>query len=388
MWCDEARDCLRPDDHSVCDSRPPRLCDGRWSDAVRSAPTVAFPRPGGDMSDVRAGNDDPRVPLGAVPSPAARYAVADGTPVFTATNDAFETTFGVGAGTPVREWWSTAEIAADDLTAGGLCGALRDGETLESVGLRRPETPQRLTLQVLPTADDGGVMVLTPVERDGVEAERIASVVSHDLRNPLDVAGAHLQAAQETTDDDTVADHLASVDAAHDRMERIVRDVLTLARGEGAVTPEADVDLAAVVRRAWETVDTDPATLTVDDDLPTVEADPDRLRRLFENLFRNSVEHGSTSGRPASGDAVSVRVVAVDADGDTGGFAVADDGPGVPPAERDRVFVPGYSTDDTGTGLGLTIVRRIAEAHGWAVGLTESHAGGARVEIHLDGDRQ
>ncbi len=340
------------------------------------------------MSDVRAGNDDPGVPLGAVPSPAARYAVADGTPVFTATNDAFETTFEVGAGTPVREWWSTAEVAADDLTASGLCGALRDGEALESDGLRRPETPQRLALRVVPTTDDGGVMVLAPVDGDGVEAERIARVVSHDLRNPLDVAGAHLQAARETTADDTVADHLASVGAAHDRMERIIKDVLTLARGEGAVSPEAGVDLATVVRRAWETVDTDPATLAVDDDLPAVEADPDRLRRLFENLFRNSVEHGSTGGPPDPGDPVSVRVVSVDADGATSGFAVADDGPGVPDPERDKVFVPGYSTDDAGTGLGLTIVRRIAEAHGWEVGLTESHADGARVEILLDGDRQ
>ena len=63
-----------------------------------------------------------------------------------------------------------------------------------------------------------------------------------------------------------------------------------------------------------------------------------------------------------------------------GGFAVADDGPGIPADDRDRVFESGYTTGD-GTGLGLAIVKTIAEAHGWTVSVTESDAGGARFVV-------
>jgi signal transduction histidine kinase len=97
-----------------------------------------------------------------------------------------------------------------------------------------------------------------------------------------------------------------------------------------------------------------------------VEADPERLRELLENLLGNAVDHG---GR-------SVRVGATDE-----GFYVADDGPGVPPEEREQVFERSYTGDDGNTGLGLTIVRRIAEAHGWTVRVVESEDGGARFEL-------
>jgi signal transduction histidine kinase len=63
------------------------------------------------------------------------------------------------------------------------------------------------------------------------------------------------------------------------------------------------------------------------------------------------------------------------------GFYVEDDGPGVPEAEREDVFDAGYTTSDTGTGFGLSIVHEIATAHGWEVSVTESDAGGARFEF-------
>jgi len=63
------------------------------------------------------------------------------------------------------------------------------------------------------------------------------------------------------------------------------------------------------------------------------------------------------------------------------GFYVADDGPGIPPDERDRVFEPGHSTSEDGTGYGLWIVEEIVTAHGWTVDATESATGGARFEI-------
>ena len=138
-----------------------------------------------------------------------------------------------------------------------------------------------------------------------------------------------------------------------------------------------------------------------------MQADPGRLTRALENLFRNAVEHGSTSPRsPAredsvehgstcsrpkaddtahppradgsSGDPLEIRVGSLDGER---GFFVADDGPGIPPATRERAFDPGFTTVADGTGLGLAIVHRIFEAHGWSVEVTESEAGGARFVV-------
>ncbi|WP_284013803.1 sensor histidine kinase [Halobaculum litoreum] len=133
------------------------------------------------------------------------------------------------------------------------------------------------------------------------------------------------------------------------------------------VTDASPVSIADAAADAWTTVDAPSATLTVAADT-VVEADPKRLRALLENLFRNAVEH--------AGESVAVTVDRVD----ESGFAVADDGPGIPPDERDRVLEFGY-TGGTGTGLGLGIVSGIAEAHGWSVTVTDSADGGARFEF-------
>ena len=86
----------------------------------------------------------------------------------------------------------------------------------------------------------------------------------------------------------------------------------------------------------------------------------------------------------ASGEAEVGVTVVVDALADGPGFFVADDGPGVPEEDRDRVFEAGYSKGDGGTGLGLGIVSRIARAHGWEPVVAESETGGARFEFHVD----
>jgi signal transduction histidine kinase len=124
-------------------------------------------------------------------------------------------------------------------------------------------------------------------------------------------------------------------------------------------------------KKSWQTTETAHATLNVDesvDESELVEADRGRLRELFENLYRNAVEHGD--------DDVTVHVGAM---GD--GFYVADTGSGVPESARDEIFKAGYSTTDDGTGFGLRIVEQIAKAHGCEVSVTESKEGGARFDI-------
>ncbi|MGM0447292.1 MAG: PAS domain-containing protein [Methanobacteriota archaeon] len=202
------------------------------------------------------------------------------------------------------------------------------------------------------------------LERQNDRLDSFASIVSHDLRNPLNVAQGRVELAREASDDTESLD--AALDAL-DRMESIVERTLTLAReGETVGDPEP-VDLAGVVADSWSTVDTGSADLSVETDREVL-ADPDRLRNLFENLMRNAVDH--------VGPDVSIRV------GDlSDGFFVEDNGPGIDPAVADSLFEPGESGAAGNTGFGLAIVKEIATAHGWTVEATTGDDGGARFEI-------
>ncbi|MFB6129044.1 MAG: ATP-binding protein [Halorhabdus sp.] len=202
------------------------------------------------------------------------------------------------------------------------------------------------------------------LERQNDRLDSFASMLSHDLRNPLNVAQGRLELAREEVDNE----HLQAVDGALDRIETLIEDVLQLAR-QGQPVEETDrVSLGAVARDAWGMVETAEAELVVDTD-HDVEADPDRLQRLFENLFRNAVEHG--------GPDVTVSVGALE---DANGFFVEDDGRGIPEEERGKVFESGYSTAEDGTGFGLSIVEQIVAAHEWEIDLAGVEDG-TRFEI-------
>ncbi|MDS0294732.1 response regulator [Halogeometricum luteum] len=229
------------------------------------------------------------------------------------------------------------------------------------------------------------------LQRQNERLGRFTSIVSHDLRNPLSVAMGSVELAAQTED----LSHLAPARRALRRMNGLIDDLLVLARSGDTIDDLSAVELDSVVERSWANVPTADATLRVETER-RIRADEARLRQLFENLLRNAVEHGSTGHRTRSGDAVEHgsrgeqteaesgsddRPVTVSVGDLTDGFYVADDGPGIPPENRERVFENGYSTDRDGTGYGLAIVGEIADAHGWAVRVTESDSGGARFEV-------
>ncbi|MFQ3295539.1 MAG: signal transduction histidine kinase, partial [Natrialbaceae archaeon] len=204
------------------------------------------------------------------------------------------------------------------------------------------------------------------LRRENERLEEFASIVAHDLRNPLTVAAGELEAAKADTENPQLDD----IEKSLDRMETIIEDVLTMARN-GSIVDDTDrmtFDLANILEECWWTVETADATLDVETEA-TVTADADRVRRALENLIRNAVEHAETE--------VTITV------GDLGGtgFYVEDDGPGIPPEDREDVFDPGHTTRDEGTGFGLAIVKEIVEAHGWSIAVGESEEGGARFEI-------
>ncbi|WP_435181550.1 sensor histidine kinase [Halorussus sp. AFM4] len=366
-------------------------------------------------ADSGSGADAPQTSslFRAFPDPLLRYEGEREAAVVRAVNPAFERTFDVDgsavAGDPLADHLS---VDAEGTTAADVRSRLDDGDRVVVAVRCGDDERCHFRLQAVSDTDDGADTVVvytdvTDIERRArdLEArverlERFVDVAAHDLRNPLDVAKIRVEAARESPADV----HLEKAEAALDRIQRIVRDVLSVGSAEPDLAE--GTSLRGVAAAAWSTVDTGAATLVLDDDLPTAVADADLLQHLFENLFRNSIEHGGGDVTVRVGDLPTVSTKGTnrgqaDERGKSsgapperredearrgtkptgGGFYVADDGRGVPPAERERVFEPGYSTADGNTGLGLVIVRQIAEDHGWRVSLTESESGGARFEF-------
>ena len=201
------------------------------------------------------------------------------------------------------------------------------------------------------------------LERQNERLERFASIVSHDLRNPLNVADGSVELARASGD----LEELDRARSALDRMDALIDDLLTLSRAGEDIGDTEAVDLAALCRDCWGDLSTVEGDLVVATGR-TIQADRTRLRQLLGNLFRNALEHGGADATVTVGDLPD-------------GFYVADNGVGITEEDREVVFERGYSTSSGGTGYGLDIVSEIAGAHGWDVSLTESEEGGARFEI-------
>ena len=209
------------------------------------------------------------------------------------------------------------------------------------------------------------------LEEQNERLEEFADVVSHDLRNPLSTAEGWVAAVTDALDGeepdvDTAQMGLDHIAHSHDRMDELIEVLLTMARQGQTVADPEPVSLETCATKAWATAETGEMTLRVDTDR-TVPADPARLRQAFENLFRNANDHS---------EAATVVVTTTPE-----GFAVEDDGIGIDPDDREDLFAFGYSTNEEGTGIGLAVVKRIIEAHGWRITVGESDDGGACFEV-------
>jgi two-component system OmpR family sensor kinase len=212
------------------------------------------------------------------------------------------------------------------------------------------------------------------------------SDASHELRTPLTVIRGQLEvlarSADISADDVRRVEGVVAREVA--RMQRLVDELLLLARTEeGGRLNLQQVDTRRFLGEQLEaiqpTADRRFELGAVADG--TVEVDPDALAQAVRNLTRNAVEHTSTGG--------SVQLSAL-ARGDRVEFAVEDDGPGIPAAERGRVFERFHRTRPggaRGSGLGLAIARGIVEAHGGSIWVDEAAGGGARVAFELPGFR-
>ncbi|HEU4568351.1 MAG TPA: DUF4153 domain-containing protein [Marmoricola sp.] len=274
-------------------------------------------------------------------------------------------------------------LAVTQLLASGMTAPLRQ----MTVAARRMAAGDYAVRVQATAADEVGEAARAfnrmAAELAGVDRQRrdLVATVSHELRTPL----AGLVALLENIADGvtpTDAEHVATARDQAERLSGLVQDLLDLSRVDAGVLPleKEPVDLVALVDAAVAGQATSTRGVRFASSLPaglTVDADPRRLHQLLANLLDNAARHSPAGGtvRIRGGrDAGRVWV------------EVADDGPGVAPQDRDRIFER-YGTGDPhggGTGLGLAIARWVADLHGGGIALQDQPPGTPGAVFHVD----
>ena len=208
--------------------------------------------------------------------------------------------------------------------------------------------------------------------------------VSHELRTPLTAIRGHVEALREgvVTDEETRTASLAVISEEAERLERLVGDVLDLAKlGAHRFTVlREEVEMERLVERAYVTFSEEARrrgieyrqTVTAK---PVIISDGDRVLQIITNLLSNAFRWTPDGGE------IELELTATDG---TVYVAVDDSGPGIPPVERERIFRPFWSRDGGGgTGLGLAIARELAAALGGRIRLETSSEEGSRFELVL-----
>ena len=255
-----------------------------------------------------------------------------------------------------------------------------DGETQDStVELDDQYFDVNSTTIQTPAGEAGGRAIalreVTELKETNRRLDQFAAMVSHDLRTPLNHATYQINCLERERSDERIE----AVRESLEQMETITDGMLTLARAGEDVDRTDECSVAELAEEVWESLQTEGAELDSHPGDTTIEADPVRLHQLFENLFRNALEHNESpltvrvGTLPKSDELVSgpTRV----------GFFIEDDGSGIPENDRDTIFQHGYTTSDDGTGYGLSVVRQIVDAHDWEIHVTDGTDGGTRFEI-------
>ena len=209
--------------------------------------------------------------------------------------------------------------------------------------------------------------------------------VSHELRTPLTAIRGHVDALREGVADDPAL-RAASLDVIASetaRLDRLVGDVLDLAKLEANrfTLLQEEVDMEQLCDHAYAAFGEEARRRGIEyrrrfDAAPTILSDGDRVLQIISNLLSNAFRWTPDGGRvelelAAENGAVSV--------------AVDDTGPGIAPRERERIFRPFWSRDNSGTGLGLAIASELALALGGRIDLESELGKGSRFELVLPG---
>jgi two-component system phosphate regulon sensor histidine kinase PhoR len=271
-------------------------------------------------------------------------------------------------------------------------GAALRGEPVESHDLVLGRDASRLFVaRAAPVAGEGGaVLVLHDItdlrKADQIRRDFVANV-SHELRTPLTAIRGYVEALTDAPDSAEAGKFLEIISRQSARMERLVTDLLRLARLDARQEPleivpcQIESVASAVVADLAPTFTAkrQHVTLDVNHEARTVMADPAKLHDILRNLVENAVNY--------SPDGADIRIAARPVDAGVV-LEVTDSGPGIPPADLSRVFERFYRVDKArtrpgGTGLGLAIVKHLVEAHGGTVSAANRPEGGARFSVML-----
>jgi signal transduction histidine kinase len=208
-------------------------------------------------------------------------------------------------------------------------------------------------------------------------------VVSHELRTPVTAIRGHVEALREGLAEDAEAREasLEVIRAETERLARLVGDVLDLARLDARqfTLEEEEVELPRLLEQAYQAFSEEARRRGIDYERsfaaePVIHTDGDRVLQIVSNLLGNAFSWTPDGGKILLALAAENRTVSV---------SVADSGPGIARAERDRIFRPFYTRDGSGTGLGLPIARGLARALGGELRLESEVGKGSRFELRL-----
>jgi two-component system sensor histidine kinase PilS (NtrC family) len=252
--------------------------------------------------------------------------------------------------------------------------------------LSTPTAQVRVRCIPLATPDDSRVLVLEDQSQAEQAAQRLklaalgrlTANIAHEIRNPLSAISHAAQLLQEDVHDPAQARLTAIIENNARRLDRLVEEVLTLNRRDRLNPVSFDaVSLAALIDELRQTEEIPPDAVIVSMPDPLrFQFDPDHLRQIVWNLLRNAWRYS----RKQAG---SIRFNA-QMPGNSMQLEIADDGPGVAPEQRGKLFEPFCTTDAQGTGLGLFLARELAEANHATLAYVPG-AGGARFRLSLCG---
>jgi len=209
-------------------------------------------------------------------------------------------------------------------------------------------------------------------------AGQLAASIAHEIRNPLTAAAGFLQLIAEAPDSAKVREYAGWVSRELEHIRRITSDFLSLARPRPperrSVNPAELLEDLYLIMESEATLYDISLQMDVASDLPEVWMDPDQIRQVILNLFKNAVQAMDNGGR---------LMIGVRAEDNHLVIKVADTGKGIPPDVLPHIFQPFQTTKEKGTGLGLTVCRHIVEAHGGRITVESSRGVGTTFRVFL-----